>query len=182
MSAADAVALSDEIGLTVPSGAVDRAFTLRAYRRAIEVTELDYAEADVVLTSLDQEMSRLETESNARERALHAYSLVLARGVPDVHHFFVKAQARRNVVVSALRMKAFHLRNGHWPNSVGGLTADARTQVDDVGIDPFNGSPLRLDVGEHSVRVYSVGDDLEDNQGNEDWDHGGVDIVAEIRP
>ncbi len=88
---------------------------------------------------------------------LESYGLVL-----KIH---IARQACLNAVLAAER---FRLRHGQWPISLAAIDADLFGHLPDGTVpltDPFNGQPLRFNVREMTLLIYSIGKNETDDGG-----------------
>ncbi len=76
----------------------------------------------------------------------------------------------KEVVITAIALKRFHLKNGHYPTGLAGLVPEFLPKVP---LDPVNGQPLlyRLN-GDGTFLLYSVGENGKDDGGNPSLEPG----------
>lgn len=72
---------------------------------------------------------------------------------------------------TALAIDRYRLATGQLPEDLGSLVPD---YLDQVPMDLFDGQPVRYRRAEPGYRVYSVGEDKQDNEGKDrsDVDRG----------
>lgn len=76
----------------------------------------------------------------------------------------LRIEAARRVLVTAIALKRFQLRNGHWPQT---LYEMAPEFLASVPIDPYDGKPLRYHLNaDGTFLLYCVGDDGVDDGGD----------------
>lgn len=77
---------------------------------------------------------------------------------------FANAENARRMVVTAIALKRYHLRNGKYPSDLNALIPE---YLEKVPIDLMDGKPLRYQSKPDGVfLLYSVGEDGEDNSGD----------------
>jgi hypothetical protein len=73
-------------------------------------------------------------------------------------------EASRHMMITAIALKRYHLRNGEYPEDLTALTPEFLAVVPR---DPVDGQPLRYRrEGENLFLLYSVGEDAEDDGGD----------------
>jgi hypothetical protein len=78
-----------------------------------------------------------------------------------------RGEAMRNLVDALIAVRRYHLKHGQPPASVIDLTPEFLPAK--FSIDPFDGQSLRMvRPGEPTLRLYSIGQDRVDNQGQSD--------------
>ena len=76
----------------------------------------------------------------------------------------LRVEAARRVVVAAIALKRFQLRNGHWPQTLDELVPDFLASVP---VDPYDGKPLRYHPNaDGTFLLYCVGEDGVDDGGD----------------
>ena len=76
----------------------------------------------------------------------------------------LKAQAARELALSAVALKRYQLRHGEYP---AGLADSSPEFVSEIPRDPVDGNPLRYKLnGDGSLLLYSIGEDGKDDGGD----------------
>jgi len=76
----------------------------------------------------------------------------------------LRMKVGRDVVVTAIALKRFHLKHSHWPESLAGVVPEF---LPAVPIDPCDGKPLRYHLnGDGTYLLYCVGEDGVDDGGD----------------
>ena len=76
----------------------------------------------------------------------------------------LRMEAARRVVVTAIALKRFQLKNGQWPETLDALTPELFRSVP---IDPYDGKPLRYHPNaDGTYLLYCVGEDGVDDGGD----------------
>ena len=84
----------------------------------------------------------------------------------------LQAEAGRNVVISAIALKRFQLKQGRLPDSLAELAPD---YLPAVPIDPYDGKPLKYHPNDDGTYLlYSVGDDGVDDGGDTSLSPGKI--------
>ena len=117
------------------------------------------------------------------ERANSDHSWLPMFSVNQIAPNFYRAEvqlAHNSAVVrsagTTLAVERWRLANGRMPESIGQLVP---AFLPAVPLDPYNGQPLRYKPGEDGYQVYSVGEDLIDN-GGDDSPKENADIVFHV--
>ena len=94
-------------------------------------------------------------------RTLFSQSLV---SVQNLLHRVMAAEVMRSMGITALALKRYQLRNGHYPSELAQLVPDF---VPAVPRDPADGQPLRYRLNsDGTFLLYSIGDDGKDDGGD----------------
>ncbi len=76
----------------------------------------------------------------------------------------LRIEAARRVVITAIALKRFQLKHGHWPETSGELVPEF---LPSVPIDPYDGKSLKYHPNsDGTFLLYSVGEDGVDDGGN----------------
>jgi len=142
---------------------------LRHLTRFVEIAQLPpHEQLQQIKTSL---AAIAQAPPLARAMAVGGDTMVLA-----CH----RGRARLVCAATALACERYRKANGKWPDS---LQALVPTQLSAVPLDPYDGKPLRLIRNNEGITVYSVGPDLQDNQGafdDHDPTRAGTDLVFRL--
>jgi hypothetical protein len=77
-----------------------------------------------------------------------------------------ETETQKNLIVSAIALRRYHLKNGKWPSTLNELVPAFLPKVPD---DPMDGKPIRYHLNpDQTYKLYSVGLDGIDDQGNSD--------------
>jgi hypothetical protein len=78
-----------------------------------------------------------------------------------------RGEAMRNLVDALIAVRRYHLKHGQSPETLADLTPEFLPAKN--ALDPFDGQPLRMvRPGNSILRLYSIGQDRVDNQGQSD--------------
>jgi hypothetical protein len=88
--------------------------------------------------------------------------------------------ALRDMTIHALAAERYRLRHGQWPESLSDIPPDLLPDAWAHGpsVDPFDGQPLRYQISDDGLRLYSVGRNGQDDGGLDHFYKG--DIVFQI--
>ena len=87
-----------------------------------------------------------------------------ARSVAQVPHTLMRAEVSRQMVMTAIALKRFQLRNGGFPPSLAALCPE---MLPSAPSDPVDGQSLRFRLNpDGSFSLYSVGEDGQDDGGD----------------
>ena len=76
----------------------------------------------------------------------------------------------KEVVITAIALKRFQMKNGHYPTGLAGLVP---AFLPAVPLDPVDGKPLRYrSNGDGTFLLYSVGENGKDDGGNPSLEKG----------
>lgn len=170
------LAQSEDAGDAVMSDAGER-----AGKGLMSVLGLAGADQRLMLETFDEALRDVEKETPeavARRVTLFEEATMKARGFPPkiftglllpamskVGNRFATYEARRRAGLAALAVERYRLANkGALP---GKLDALVPRYLLEVPVDPYDGQPLRFRRLEKGYVIYSVGSDLEDNDGLE---------------
>lgn len=92
------------------------------------------------------------------------FTRLLVPALSRVMELEIKAQAHRLAAYCALAVEQYRLGTGHLPESLDKLVPQ---YLDAVPLDPFDGKPLRYRLLNPGFVIYSVGEDLSDDGGQE---------------
>jgi len=93
--------------------------------------------------------------------------------LPSFNHALLQAEffeTARAATTGAIAAELHRRRSGQWPASWSDLVPDL---LPAPPIDRFTGEPLRLRVADGSLRIYSVGADMDDDGGASPVDSEG---------
>ena len=98
-------------------------------------------------------------------------------------HFSILYETKKRLVITALSIEQYRHDHNELPESLKELVPD---YLDAVLKDPYDGSVLRYKILEKGYVVYSVGEDLTDNDGTKEDANGdaytpGADITFTVR-
>lgn len=153
--------LEDELrslrGLQVLIDAMRLARTNRAFAAAL-------AEQRIKLADLGFQLKPSDLRFDVEEVDLRT---LFSEGVISVSRLLnrvLAADAVKQLAITAIALKRYHLRNGTYPVDLNALVPQF---VSELPRDPVNGQPLRYRVAEEqSFLLYSVGDDGKDDEGD----------------
>ena len=89
----------------------------------------------------------------------------------------MSAIAYGRAATAALAVERYRLEHGQLPASLGVMVPD---YLEAVPLDPFDGEPLRYKVLADGYVVYSVGKDLVDDGGEDEYGTGEPDVIFMI--
>ncbi len=89
-----------------------------------------------------------------------------------------RATANTRSLDAAIAVELFRRDHGDWPAALNDLVPQ---YLPAVPVDPFDGKPLRYIVKEPGFVVYSVGEDLVDDQGDVDSGNNNAPLDTDIR-
>ena len=96
------------------------------------------------------------------------------------HTAEVRSTARLHLTPLGFALAAWHADRGKYPESLDELAPD---YLPKIPLDPFVDKPFRYEPAENSYRLYSLGDNMADDNGRTyDSDPRGDDILIEIPP
>ncbi|MCH8218112.1 MAG: hypothetical protein IH892_15245 [Planctomycetes bacterium] len=109
-------------------------------------------------------LSRLSEIEKTQHEKLGRMARSLNLGLSRVHVLFARSMAELRSAGTALAVERYRLANGRLPATLQDLVP---TFIASVPVDPFDGQALRYQQLDPGYVVYSVGQDLADNQGEE---------------
>jgi hypothetical protein len=133
------------------------AWMLRYYAELLEISRLPFPEQN-------PRLFQLRTNLTARWYTVPPAADMLAFN-PQLFNSSQRSQARLRAMLAALAVERQRLRTGAWPDS---LSALAPQPWPEAWNDPYDGERLRYLRLADGVAIYSVGPDLQDNQGKFD--------------
>lgn len=180
LSVFDRPGMLSSIALIDGAGNVDL-FGQRAGKGLLNVLGLSGADKRLMLETYDTVLAEVESETPeaiARRQKVFDDAMLEARRFPPkifsgltlgalskVGVRFASFEARRRAGLAAAAVERHRLANG------GKLPADLPAlvprQLTEAPADPYNGQPLRFRAGARGYVIYSVGPDLQDNDGEE---------------
>jgi hypothetical protein len=83
-------------------------------------------------------------------------------GAGAVYYAAINTDAKRRLAATGIAVAGFQARNHRDPNSLDELVPD---YLSTIPIDPWNGRPLRMRHADGGIVLYSIGDDLVDDEG-----------------
>jgi hypothetical protein len=125
---------------------------------------------------LDDETRALMGESPVT-RLRYTLTLLLLPAVNSVAEADARGEALRHVTLTGIAARRYQLARGELPTEIEQLVPQFLPQVP---IDPFNGKPLNLRLQYGKLIIYSVGQDLVDNDGAFDPGTYEPDIAVEV--
>lgn len=115
----------------------------------------------LAMEKIDFELQRKNVEP---ERYFYRLTLVSIPNLRPAFAVTMQAETKRKLVVAAVALKRYKLKNGKYPEM---LDALAPSFVRTVPLDPMSGAPLRYRLNSDGFfALYSVGDDGKDNGGD----------------
>jgi hypothetical protein len=92
-------------------------------------------------------------------------------GLFQAYRQTIRNEASRRATQLSYEVHLFKARNGRWPQSLNELPQDAG---DKSRIDPFTGSDFGYQMTEAGPKIYTIGEDGQDNGGvhSEKWEDG----------
>jgi hypothetical protein len=129
----------------------DAAKALEVYRRLIELADYPPEQRLAALHSTLPGVSRF-----------WGLAFAVAESYPRSWTLHMRVLARDRAAQAAVAIERFRLANSHLPEDLAALVP---TYMDVVPKDPFDGKPLRYLKRDRGFVVYSVDEDLTDNQG-----------------
>jgi hypothetical protein len=117
-----------------------------------------------VSLAMEKVDSELERKNAMPERFFYVLTLLSIPNLRPAFAVTMQAETKRKLVVAAVALKRYKLKNGQYPER---LDALAPSFVRTVPLDPMSGAPLRyrLNTG-GSFTLYSVGEDGKDHGGD----------------
>ena len=109
-------------------------------------------------------LPRLSATEKAQQEKLGAIAQSLNLGLSRVYVLFARSMAELQCAGTALAVERYRLAEGRHPDTLQDLIP---TFIASVPVDPFDGQALRYRRRNPGYVVYSVGEDLADNQGEE---------------
>jgi hypothetical protein len=97
--------------------------------------------------------------------------------IPNIEDAFgaaILAQARMRIAAAGIAIERYRQKHGRLPATLDDLAPDL---LSTVPADPFDGKPLRYLVSEGEYTVYSIGNDGQDNGGQETEARGEPDVT-----
>lgn len=165
-------------GVGVPSTPVvgndDRALYLDLVTRLINASDRSWVESRVEGKKVAREME--EKHSSPVGRVRYQATLLFLPAVEMVASASARASATQATADTALAVRRYELKHGAQPRQLVDLVPE---YLPAIPADPFDGQPLRMVVGDKSVRIYSIGEDLRDDGGLESAG-AEPDVVFEI--
>ncbi len=102
--------------------------------------------------------------SNPKEMDMHLMLSASLRGLSAVFPKVMRVEAARQTVVTAIALKRYQLKHGHYPADLNSLVPEF---VSTVPLDPVDGQPLRYKLNsDGTFLLYSVGENGVDNGGD----------------
>jgi hypothetical protein len=130
--------------------AVDRAIVVRQMTELREATSL----------SLSKALHRMRTIGAASNTAIWGEFVIPS--MVRAGELWCRGIAMNRALQAALAAEQFRLRQQRWPDALDELVPD---YLDAVPLDPFDDQPLRYIHDEAGVRIYSIGEDMLDDDG-----------------
>ncbi len=97
-------------------------------------------------------------------RLRYLVTTTLVSGVSGFPKRVATSQTQKEMVVTAIALKRFHLARKKYPTRLDELVSE---YIKQVPRDPFDGRPIRFDLKENDrYMLYSVGEDSVDNSGD----------------
>ncbi len=78
-----------------------------------------------------------------------------------------RVDARETAMRTLIAVRRYQLSNNAWPSDLNDLVPK---YLKEIPTDPFDGKPIRLITADNSITIYSIGKDLQDNEGNPEKD------------
>jgi hypothetical protein len=124
--------------------------------------------ADQSIFNALQESVRIETEvkglsEGVWNRFSYIMTMLLSPAYKQATTAFARLAARRDTTDSALAAELFRRRRGQWPETLEQLVPEFLPRVP---LDPFNNQPLKMISTDDELKVYSVGGNGIDDNGN----------------
>jgi hypothetical protein len=91
------------------------------------------------------------------------FSRLFLPAIQKVAGAYWRNLAESRCVVAALACERYRLKNGRWPDQLADTTGEFLASEP---LDPFDGQPLRYRLHPDGVVIYSIGQDLVDDNGN----------------
>jgi hypothetical protein len=165
--------------------AESRQLSSRSPRRvtdAVKMLELNLRIAEAAEKSLYdalEESAQAEAELRSlgggfMNRISYALTIQVSPAYRQAVAAFARLAAKRDFTDAALAAELFRRRHGRWPETLDELVPDF---LPGVPLDPFSNQPLRMTSKTDEFKVYSVGRDGKDDNGNlSDRDEPNTDI------
>ncbi len=147
-----------------PVDAENRAPSLRLLTRLVKAVGLPRPQREQAIAEFEAERKSLAASPNGK---LAAQFCVPGAAVFASHDRYVAAV---RCARAAVAVEIFRRDHGRWPNTLSELVP---TYLPAVPIDPFTDQPVRMELLNDGLVVYSVGTDGEDDveRRKEAWDH-----------
>ncbi len=142
--------------------------TLTAWRRATQKTWTDWQREEA-------EFDR--RRGNPQER--HIFGSLLLPAVKGAAEYMAVSEGQRSLVRLALAARTHRRTTGSWP-----ANPEALAGIMSWPRDPFTDSPLRAEVREGKLVLWSIGPDGVDDHGDKEWDRAKKtgDLVLTVSP
>jgi len=150
-----------EIASRSPQRVADAAKILEIHRRLIESAEQPLPHSLRTALKVKGELDVL-TDSPV-DMLTYTMTLLMVPGATYSAQAFAEAAARRDSANAALAAELYRRKHGKWPQDLGQLVPEFLPVVPS---DPFADAPMQMRVTVDGLRVYSMGNDSEDNGGN----------------
>lgn len=150
-----------EICTRAPQRVMDAAKILEVHRRMIESAEDSLS--DSLRTS-----KALQSEFDAMQKSpvtplMYINTLLLVPAETYAAQTYADTSARRDAADAAIAAELYRQRHGKWPEKLEQLVPEFLPHIPH---DPFANAPQQMKVSPEGLRVYSIGNDDQDNQGN----------------
>ena len=126
------------------------------------------ASLEAVALPTHEALPRLSVIGKAHHEKLGMVGRSLERGASNLYVSFARTMAELRSAGAALAIERFRLANGRLPDGLQELVPDI---LQNAPLDPFDGQQLRYRQLDPGYVVYSIGQDLTDNQGEERKSH-----------
>jgi hypothetical protein len=125
--------------------------------------EVAFRQEEQKLAALGIEVRKEDSNlwNNMDMRSLFSRSVLSLQGLP---HKVLAAEMARQMAVTAIALKRYHLSHGRYPSDLAALISEF---IPAMPRDPVDGQPLRYRVQpDGTFLLYSIGEDGEDNGGD----------------
>lgn len=148
----------------------DRRAMREEYERLINLALAEHATPmwERGASRIDAELAAMRADPLKRMRFQIVHSMAPSLGAALQQAD--KLAARRSATNGAIAAELFRRRSGAWPDSWDDLAPDL---IPAAPIDPFTGRPMGLRIVDDVPRIYSVGQDLDDDAGAWVFDDDG---------
>lgn len=151
-----------ERDVPLPSPRDARRLHVWALRYLTEFVAIAREPAETWLDSIRRLDERRPAPAVDGAEAIRDFTLGTSKSLADSAGNIMRSMTVLRAAATAMAMERYRLARGAWPADLGKLVPDFLTELPK---DPFDGQPLRFRRTPDGAVIYSVGQDLKDNQG-----------------
>ncbi len=114
------------------------------------------------IATYEMDIDQTLTEASQSERFKYYLIDILFPGVESIRHAMEARMARRDAVELALAAYRFKKASGDWPTAANQLVPK---YIESLPVDPLTGGPLSMAFDDNRLKIYSFGNNLQDDDG-----------------